>query len=277
MTTTDLITLDYTQATLFPEDLPNHHGQLIAYIDAGLTRDVAATLEQRAARIISLGRKVILEIGVELLAARAEAQRGTWGAFLERVGLQERAAQNYMNAAEKFAAEPEMFSALPPSALYALAAPSADPVVAEQVIAEVKAGARPTVEEVKQRLAPKPAPAAAPSPAERRAPPPAPSPAATPAPAVMPPALVMTPVTPATAPAAGPDLPALKLLMAKHRLLLAALALVEADVRALPDDAPLVELDETAVQASARTFVGAPGLQMAAAGLAMGATVTIDA
>lgn len=152
--TTDLITVDLDRATTYAEELPDHTAQLARYEAAGLSAPAAWSLEARAAKIITIGRRGILEIGQELLAARAEAQYGTWGAFLIRCGVEERTAQNYMHVAEQFGDKPEMISALPATALYALAAPSADPVVVAEVVEEVRQGTPPSPAEIKQRLAP---------------------------------------------------------------------------------------------------------------------------
>ncbi len=152
---TDLATLDYQQATLFAEQLPDHPGQIMRYVAAGLAATTARTLEERAARIITIGRRAILDIGIELAAARDEAQRGTWGAFLARCGIEERSAQNYIRVATRFRDKPEVIAALPSAALYALAAPSVDAVLAEQVVVEVERGELPpTVAAVKERLKP---------------------------------------------------------------------------------------------------------------------------
>lgn len=159
--TTDALTITDRmideQSAVFAEDLPDHAGQIDRYAAAGLTRPQAFSLEAHAAKIISSGRRTILEIGRELLSAREIAQYGTWGPFLARCGLEERTAQNYMNVARQFGDKPEMISALPATALYALAAPTADPVVVGEIVTEVRAGAAPTVAEVKQRLTPAPA------------------------------------------------------------------------------------------------------------------------
>lgn len=146
------------EAEIIAEDLPDHETAIAAYQAAGLDRRAAFALESRAARIITIGRQGILQIGQELLAARAEAQHGTWAAFLRRAGVEERSALNYIRVAEQFGDAPEVIRALPASALYAMAAPSADPVAVGAIVTEVRAGApAPTVAEVKQRLTPRPA------------------------------------------------------------------------------------------------------------------------
>lgn len=149
---TDLATVD-----LIAEDLPDHAAQVAQYVSAGLDRRAAFDLEIAAARIISRGRRTFIETGRDLAQARETAQYGTWGPFLARCGIEERTAQNLMQVARTFGDKPEMISALPATALYALSAPGADPDVVDTITAEVEAGARPTVAEVKQRLAP-PAP-----------------------------------------------------------------------------------------------------------------------
>lgn len=159
MTTTDLVPIDLTQATTYAEDLPNHEQQIELYASAGLTRPQAFSLEAHAAKIISIGRRGILEIGQELLQAREQAQYGTWGPFLLRCGVEERTAQNYMRVAAQFGDKPEIISALPQASLYAMTARTADPVVVQEIIAEVQAGAPPSATEIKQRLAPPPPPA----------------------------------------------------------------------------------------------------------------------
>jgi hypothetical protein len=161
---TQLATVD--QLELFADQLPDHREQVQTYIRLGLDGHDAVELEQSAARIISLTRRSVVEVGQELVKAREKAQQGAWGAFLARVGIEERTAQNYMNVARAFGDKPEIISALPPTATYALAAPSADPQIVEAIIADVQNGAKLTVDAIKQRLlgralpAPKPQPAA---------------------------------------------------------------------------------------------------------------------
>ena len=129
MTTTDL-----AQSEIIAEDLPMHDRQLEQYQHLGLSRRDAFALEGHAARIISRQRRAVLEIGRELCAARELAQLGAWGPFLQRVGLEERTAQNYMNVFKRFGEQPEIISALPPTALYRLAAPNADPVIVAEIV-----------------------------------------------------------------------------------------------------------------------------------------------
>lgn len=306
------MTLDlaYEQATLFAHDLPDHAGQLAAYTAAGLKPDVAMTLEKRAARIQTLGRQTILEIGTELVAAREEAAAGTWGKFLERCGLTERTAENYMNVVRKFAKQPGIISALPPTALYAMAAPGADQDVVGEIIAEVADGAEPTVSEVKQRLsAARPSytpvqPVTVPEADDEEgkdesvAPPYTPSdgtPQVThvaahtrtvqtpaPAPVALPPTLNITPAAATLPPVlsigqptpaqSGVDVNQRKIQIAKLQLLREALALVEAEAAAV-ENAPIIVIAQERAQQAARDFVSGQGLGAAAAMLAFSATV----
>jgi hypothetical protein len=326
---TTALAIDIEQTTVYAEDLPEHEAQLILYTSAGLTSPEAFGLESRAARIISAGRRTIVEIGQELLAARQEARYGTWNTFLARCGIEERTAQNYMHVVERFGDKPEIISALPPTALYAMAAPTADQAIVGEIVEEVRSGAPPpTVQEVKQRLSPAPLPmmptdladqgwsirkypsgegyyelvnsrhgaATPPLPLEevfdhaRRVeaklsqPPAAPADtdeeeiATAPAPG-LPPALAphLPPALPGMSPlkavAAGLEEQRLKLLAAKYHLLRESLNLIEAEIRALPDSAPIVSVPEASVQDAARLFVNGQALGGAAAMLAFSATV----
>ncbi|HNP71817.1 MAG TPA: DUF3102 domain-containing protein, partial [Kouleothrix sp.] len=143
------------------DDLPGHEQAMAAYEAAGLEARDAFMLEAHAARILTVAKRGILEIGQELLAARERAKHGTWSAFLQRAQIEERTAQYYMRAAQRFGDTPDVAALLSGSAMMLMAAPSADAVVVEGIVEEVRAtGAAPKVEEVKQRLAAaKPAPA----------------------------------------------------------------------------------------------------------------------
>lgn len=273
MTTQDVIfatDLDETPATLAIADQTVDRGQAIQrYVSAGLATDVAERLEGHAERIVQIRQQSIQAIGAELLAARQEAKHGTWGLFLERIGIAETTARHYMDVAERFGNAPPTISAtvanLPPGVQYTLAAPKADPVAVGEIIAEVAAGAPvPTVKDVRERVTP-PAPAKAPA---------APKPvaAATPTPvAAATPPVVLTPV-PAPTVAAGFDLQQRKLLVAKQQLLAAALDLVEQDL-ATANDGPTIVISGDRARDAARSFISNPALASAAALLALSATV----
>ena len=272
--TTELARIDLNAAEVIAEALPGHAQQLATYEAAGLERRDAFMLEAHAARIITIGRQGILQIGQELLAARERAQRGTWSPFLKRAGIEERTAQNYMRVVERFGDKPEIISDFPPTALYAMAAPGADVAVVDAIVEEVQAGGPvPKVEEVKQRLAPAPA---------RPAPPPA-RPAPTPARATdqeiaaQPTRPAPTPltITPLNVAAPAPAAPDRKLLVSKRALLAAALDLIEAELAAAPGPTIVVRQDQA--ESAARMFLVNPALNGAAAMLAFSATVESEA
>jgi Protein of unknown function (DUF3102) len=143
------------QVDVYADELPHHTTQLDIYEAAGLTRPEAFTLETHAAKIITIGRRSYIDIGRELLAARELAQHGTWRTFLQRCGMSESTARNYMNVAERFADKSTTVALLPPAALYAMSAPNADPTVVDAIVSEVDAGSTLTTPEIKERLAPK--------------------------------------------------------------------------------------------------------------------------
>lgn len=129
----------------------------------GLSVDSATQLQHHAATIRHLQEQVFLDVGKELLAARALCEHGGWGTFLNSLGMKESTARNLMNVARQFGdASPEISATvadLPPSLQYVIASPSADPVVVGEIIAEVAAGAPvPSVSDVRQRLKPQPQP-----------------------------------------------------------------------------------------------------------------------
>jgi len=301
--TTDLL---YKQTQLFAEDLPDHEAQLGRYTAAGLTSPQAFVLETHAAKIISIGRRAIVEIGRELLAAREVAEHGTWGPFLERCGIEERTARNYMNVAERFGDKPEIISALPPTALYAMAAPSADPALVGEIVEEVRTGAPPpSVQEVKQRLAPSRPASTPPAPPARPAtPPPLPAaltplqPALPPpggeeeiarAAAPTPPAPALTPLAPAALPPplvpvaapAGPDRQALvqasvleMLTYQLHTEAQVALQRLRQEAQAAGVPIPAASIAAQALRFAAQQLLSSLALKAQAGMLALNATVT---
>ncbi|MBK9711527.1 MAG: hypothetical protein IPO81_09420 [Kouleothrix sp.] len=282
----DLALVD--QATVYADELPQHAAQIAHYEAAGLTRGEAFQLEVRAARVISLIRRNALELGQELALTRDEAKHGTWGAFLERCDLTERTAENVMNVWRRFRDTPEIISALKPTALYLMSAPSADSDVVAAIVEEVQRGApAPSVTEVKQRLAAKSAAPAAGAP-------PSPKPAAPAArgPAAAAPRSAAAATDDGEIAAAGPalrplppPLPALirivadgmmdgqarKLLVAKRALLAETIAQIDAQLAIT--GGPTIVIRREHAQEAARLFVNSQALGGAAAMLAFSAVV----
>lgn len=259
------------------DDLPGHEQALAAYEASGLEARDAFMLEAHAAKILTVAKRGILEIGQELLEARERAKHGTWGAFLKRAQLEERTAQNYMHVAERFSDKPDVAGLLSSGAMIALSAPSAPADVFEGIVEEVRAsGVAPRPAEVKQRLAdarPTPPPPVRPAPAPvqltpRPAAPPAPAGddeeiAAPPAPAGLPRPLMITPIAPQ---------PSRTALLVKRELLRVALELVEQELAAV-GGAPAVEIDGDVIAHAARMFLANPALGGATAMLGLSVRV----
>lgn len=109
------------------------------------------TLPQRADRIRSLVNVVrgcIIEVGRELIEAKAEVPHGQWLPWLEReFGWTEDTAQNYMRVAKAFEIpNGSVFGALTidATALYALSAPDVPQSAREAAIEQAEAGERIT-------------------------------------------------------------------------------------------------------------------------------------
>lgn len=109
-----------------------------------------------------------LETGRDLIRATEILEHGKLGPWLkENFGWSPSTARNYTNAA-KLVDENAKIADLQPSAVMALAAPSVPEGVKAETLAELDAGKRPTVAEIKAKIkaakAPKPAMAPAPAP-----------------------------------------------------------------------------------------------------------------
>lgn len=127
---------------------PTSTGYDYSALPADLAQDAAAVAErvrQRHGQTVA----AILEMGRDLLGVKERLPHGQFGPWLQaEFGGVARTAQNYMRAAELFAEKSEMVSHLPPTTLYALAAPSVSPAVRAEVIGQLDQGNRPTQEQV---------------------------------------------------------------------------------------------------------------------------------
>ena len=108
---------------------------------ANVTIDVVAefvTLDQRADRIRKLAADVqrgIIEIGTELIAAKAEIGHGGWSDWLKKnFDWTDRTAQNFMRVAERFGKTENVFGFKPSTLIQMLALPvgSEDEFIAQQ-------------------------------------------------------------------------------------------------------------------------------------------------
>ncbi|WP_284946725.1 hypothetical protein [Acidisoma cladoniae] len=121
---------------------------------AALDPSVASMARKAADDIRQSQKSFLADIGKALLAVKAGMTHGMFGAWLDaefRMGA--RTAENYMNAAKFLEGKSETVSLLPPTAVYALAAKDADPIVVAEVLAEAEAGAVLSASVVRDRLA----------------------------------------------------------------------------------------------------------------------------
>jgi hypothetical protein len=120
-----------------------------ATLDPALAADARAAIARIRARI----RSARYEIGHDLIAIKSRMDHGTFGNWVAaELGITLRTAENYMNAARFVEGKTEAISLLPPSAIYALAAPSAPSNIVQEVLAAVDAGTLIPVTEIRQKL-----------------------------------------------------------------------------------------------------------------------------
>ena len=94
-----------------------------------------------------------IETGKDLIEAKALVQHGQWGQWLkDNFDWSQSTAQGFMNAAKLVAKIPEVGN-LKPSAAVALAAKNVPETVKSEVIADLKAGKKPSPKEVKAKIA----------------------------------------------------------------------------------------------------------------------------
>lgn len=102
-------------------------------------RAVAARVRSRHQQQIT----AIIETGHDLTRMKANLGHGNFETWISaEFGMTIRTAQNYMSASSAFGGKSEIISYLPPSAVYALAAPSTPDPVREMVIERLEAGER---------------------------------------------------------------------------------------------------------------------------------------
>jgi hypothetical protein len=107
------------------------------------SRQHTTLLPERAQRIRDLARTCIIEIGRELIAAKAEVAHGEWLSWLEEeFGWSDDTARNYMRVAEVF--QIPNSSGFDVTALYVLAAPGVPQEVRDEAIERAEAGERIT-------------------------------------------------------------------------------------------------------------------------------------
>lgn len=104
---------------------------------ANEARTIAARVRERAQQQIAS----IIETGRDLAGIKEKLGHGQFGEWLlAEFDMNERTAQRYMSAATAFHGKTDIVSYLPPSTIYALAAPSTPEPVRQQVIEQLEAG-----------------------------------------------------------------------------------------------------------------------------------------
>lgn len=109
-----------------------------------LPDDIASEARVVAARVRAREKNIMgaaLETGRDLLDIKERLGHGHFMAWLEaEFGMTRQTANNYMNAAERFGDKKQTILHLPPSAVYALASPTAPEPVVRKVFAKYEAG-----------------------------------------------------------------------------------------------------------------------------------------
>lgn len=125
-----------------------------AFDYSALDNEIATEARQVADRLRNRIRTFTYETGKDLIAMKEKMPHGAFGPWIEaEFQMGERTAQNYMNAARLVEGKSEKIALLPPSAVYALAAPSTPPEVVQEVLSEIERGAVPKVADIRERIA----------------------------------------------------------------------------------------------------------------------------
>jgi hypothetical protein len=93
----------------------------------------------------------IIEIGKELIEVKKNIGHGHFLPWIEaEFGMSERSARRFMESSEAFSSKTANLADLPPSVIYALAAPSTPEEVREVIVERAASGEKVTAAEVKQ-------------------------------------------------------------------------------------------------------------------------------
>jgi hypothetical protein len=112
----------------------------------------AADLRDRAERIRRHTHAAVVEVGRDLLAAKARVGHGCFQTWVEAdCQLSLRTAERAMCVAE-FVDKNDKLSFLPPDGLLALASPSAPEGTVTEILERIKAGQRPTAADIKREI-----------------------------------------------------------------------------------------------------------------------------
>jgi len=115
--------------------------------------DAAKVLRSAAQEVQRVLHLSVPEIGRHLLAAKAALPHGPFAAWAEaELQMKARTAQNYMRAATWLDGKIETLAQLPPTIVYALAAPDAPEGVVQDVVTAAEVGAPLPASTIKSRL-----------------------------------------------------------------------------------------------------------------------------
>ena len=115
--------------------------------------DAAKVLRRTVQEVQRVLHLSLPEIGRHLLAAKAALPHGRFAAWAEaELQMKARTAQNYMRAAAWLDGKSETLAQLPPTIVYALAAPDAPGEVVQDVVTAAEAGAPLPASTIKSRL-----------------------------------------------------------------------------------------------------------------------------
>ena len=120
------------------------------------TRSFVSDRAQRIRDLVGVARTCIIEIGRELIAAKAEVSHGEWLPWLDReFGWSQQTASNYMRVAEAFKL-PSLGNSggltIDATALYALSAPDVPPAARDEAISRAEAGEHITKAEAEEMV-----------------------------------------------------------------------------------------------------------------------------
>ncbi len=118
-----------------------------------VSTDTARVLQDAADGVRQVLQQSIPEIGRHLLAAKEALPHGRFVAWATvELQMKARTAQNYMRAAAFLDGKSETLSQLPPTIVYALAAPDAPSAVVQDVVTAAEAGTPLPASTIKSRL-----------------------------------------------------------------------------------------------------------------------------
>lgn len=123
-----------------------------AALDAGSAEMLHKTAEQVRRFVRETGRSLLV-IGDNLTLAKGLLDHGQFGPWLKaEFGWTERTAQRLMAATKAFGIKNDTVSALGPTAIYALSAPSTPAAVREAIVARIAAGEPMALAEIKTEV-----------------------------------------------------------------------------------------------------------------------------